>query len=352
MAPQSKETHLLKSRLIPISLSLVIGAALMGIKFYVYWITGSSAVLSDALESIINVVASAFAMWSIILASRPPDPSHPYGHGKVEYFSAGFEGALIVLAALGIFYKAGPEMLNPHELPELSIGLLILLGASVVNLLLGLGLVAAGKKTHSLVLVADGKHILTDVYTSAGVLLGLVLVKWTQWYWLDGATACLVALNILVVGSKLMRQSIAGLMDASDPELLEDISRFFRENRRNTWIDIHRLRAWRAGNMLYVDFHVILPRDFTLETAHEEVTAISKMLGEHLGESTDVLIHAEPCIDPECPICAYDPCKLRRELMSRRHPWNSDDLVSYSDEKLRSNGCKEKLNPEEIKSST
>ncbi len=336
MKDQTRERSFAKSRLLAIGMSLLVGAALMGAKFYVYYITGSSAILSDALESIINVVASAFAMWSIILSSKPPDPSHPYGHGKIEYFSAGFEGALIIFAALGIFYSAGPKILNPDALQELDIGLLILLAASLVNLGLGLLLVKVGKKTRSLVLVADGKHILTDVYTTAGVLLGLLIVKQTQWFWLDGAIACLVALNILITGAKLVRQSFAGLMDASDPELLEEITRLISRHRRNAWIDIHKLRAWRAGNRLYVDFHLILPRNMTLEAAHEEVMQIRTLLDTHLGEAGDTLIHAEPCIDPECPICGYDPCRLRHEPFFARQPWHSNRLVSYSEEKLRS----------------
>jgi cation diffusion facilitator family transporter len=148
----------------------------------------------------------------------------PYGHGKIEYFSAGFEGALIILAAVGILYKAAPQLLHPLPLPRLELGLLLVLLAALVNLALGVGLIRVGRLTHSLALVADGRHLLSDVYTSAGVLLGLALVRVTGWYWLDGAVACLVALNILWIGGRLLRQSFAGLMDTSDPELLDEIS--------------------------------------------------------------------------------------------------------------------------------
>ena len=200
----------LGARLPAILISFVVGLLLMGVKFYAYRLTGSSAILSDALESIINVVASGFAIASILIASKPPDADHPYGHGKVEYFSAGFEGALIILAAFGIFRTALPRILNPQPLPYLSEGLLILLAAGLVNLLLGVGLIRVARKTDSLVLMADGKHILTDVYTSGGVVIGLWLVSLTGYYWLDGAIACAVGLNILVTGGMLVRQSIAG----------------------------------------------------------------------------------------------------------------------------------------------
>lgn len=325
----------LKIRLIAIGCSLFLGAALMALKFYVYWITSSSAVLSDALESIINVVASAFALGSILLAAKPPDPTHPYGHGKIEYFSAGFEGALIVFAAGGIVWTAIPQILSPHGLPHLQSGLLILLGTSIVNLILGIGLVRTGKSTHSLILVADGKHILTDVYTSTGVLLGLLLVHFTDWYWMDGAIALLVALNILVIGFKLISESFAGLMDASDPELLQDITELLASQRKSTWIDIHRLRAIRSGNQIHLDFHLILPRDLTLEEAHNQVTELQQVINRHLDGRADILIHAEPCIDPECPVCGYDPCDLRQEPTQRQPPWHLDALTAETPEDLR-----------------
>ncbi len=329
------EKHNLKIRLIAIICSLLVGATLMALKFYVYWLTQSTAILSDALESIINVVASAFALGSIILAAKPPDPTHPYGHGKIEYFSAGFEGALIIFASVGIVWTAIPQLLSPHGLPHLQSGLLILLATSLVNLLLGIGLVRAGKSTQSLVLAADGKHVLTDVYTSAGVLLGLFLVHLTDWYWLDGAIALLVALNILVIGAKLVRESFAGLMDASDPELLEEISELLARHRKNSWIDIHRLRALRSGNRILLDFHLILPRDLTLEEAHNEVTELEQVINQHLNGRSDVLIHAEPCIIPECPICGYDPCKLRREPTQQQSIWHRETLTAESSEEDR-----------------
>jgi len=330
MKPDEKRHH--RQRIVAISLSVAVSAALMAVKFYVYWITESSAILSDALESIINVVASVFAFGSIILAAKPPDRSHPYGHGKIEFFSAGFEGALIVLAAIGIVKTALPQILHPNDLPNLGSGLPILLGASAVNLILGIGLVRVGRRTRSLVLVADGQHIMTDVYTTAGVLAGLFLVSQTGWYWLDGGIACLVAVNILVTGGRLIHHAFSGLMDASDPELLEEISRLVTLNRRSAWIDIHRLRAWRSGNRVYVDFHLILPRNLSLEEAHKEVTDLERILRAQLAGATDALIHAEPCIEPDCPTCAHDPCSLRRETARHQSIWHRDAITAGTHE--------------------
>ena len=206
-------------RYIAVGLSLSIGVALLAIKFYAAYLTGSSAILSDALESIINVVASTFALVSILWAARHPDETHPYGHGKIEFFAAGFEGALIILAAAGIFVQVWPRLFHPQALPRLEIGLLLIFFAALVNLVLSLGLIRTGRRTHSPTLVADGQHILTDVYTSLGVLVGLVLVWLTGWYWLDSAVACLVAVSILITGVKLVRQAFWGLMDTSEPGL-------------------------------------------------------------------------------------------------------------------------------------
>lgn len=325
---ESTENTFRRQRLVAICFSLAVGATLMGVKFYAYYLTRSTAILSDALESIINVVAGFFAMWSIIVASRPPDPDHPYGHGKIEYFSAGFEGALIVIAAVGIVYAAIPQIMTPHGLPNLDEGLFILLATSLVNLVLAIGLLRVGRHTRSIALVADGKHILTDVYTSAGVLLGLLLVNSTGWYWMDGAIACVMALNILFMGARLIRRSFAGLMDESDPKLLEEISRLIAQHRRESWIDVHHLRAWRSGNRIHADFHLILPRDLSLEETHIEVTQLQQALKSHIYGMGDVLIHAEPCIEPECPICGMDPCNLRGHPVDRQHIWLRDTLTS------------------------
>jgi cation diffusion facilitator family transporter len=320
--------HLPKSdnfrlRLIAVGLSITVGAGLMALKFYAAYLTGSSAIFSDALESIINVVASTFALGSILWAARHPDASHPYGHGKVEYFAAGFEGALIILAAAGIIFEAWPHLLHPSPLPSLEFGLVLLLLAALINLALGLGLVKAGRRTQSLTLVADGQHVLSDVYTSVGVLVGLVLLWFTGWFWVDGAVACLVAVNILFIGGRLVRTAFQGLMDTSDPQLLEEIARVLAQHRKNTWIDIHRLRARRAGSQVLLDFHLILPRDFSLKVVHREVKELERILNAHFGGQADILIHTDPCSDPECPVCGHDPCKFRQEDMVRQRLWQS-----------------------------
>ena len=317
----------LRNHLLAICASLLIGAGLMAIKFLAFSLTGSAAILSDALESIINVVAAGFALVSIIFAAKSPDPDHPYGHGKVEYFSAGFEGALIVLAALGIFYEAWPRLLHPQAIPSLERGMLLILGAALVNLLLGLALVILGRRTKSIVLIADGQHVLTDVFTTVGVVLGLVGVYVTGWNWLDGAVAVLVGLNILITGARLVHQAAAGLMDKLDPELLEEICRVIADHRRPMWIDIHQLRARRAGARVFIDFHLILPRDLSLEAGHNEVKLLETILNDYFQGQADILIHADPCMEPECPICGLESCDHRRESTRMQRLWRADTLT-------------------------
>lgn len=309
------------------TLSVSVGAFLMMLKFYSFWLTHSTAILSDALESIINVAASGFALWSVLLASKPPDVDHPYGHGKIEFLSVGFEGALIVMAAGGIFWEALPRIVEPKPLPKLDFGLLIILTTGLVNFWLGKTLIRAGESTQSMAISADGRHILADVYTTAGVLIGLLLVRQTGWYFLDGAVACAVAANILFIGARLVFESSSRLMDASDPELLERITAVIAQNRRPEWVDIHCLRAWRSGRHIYIDFHLILPRDLSLEDSHREVMEVEQLLKAQLPEVADAMIHAEPCIGPECRICLQDPCEIRGQAFSEQPIWCSREVT-------------------------
>jgi cation diffusion facilitator family transporter len=318
-----------KTRLFAIACSFVVGAAIMALKFYVYRLTQSSAVLSDALESIINVVASAFALFSIIMAARPPDRSHPYGHGKIEYFSAGFEGALIIIAAFGIFRIGVQHLLYPRTLPNLQMGLWILSGVTFINLILGIGLKRVGEKTDSLTLVADGKHVLTDVYSSAGVLAGLLLVHLSGLNRLDGLVACIVGINILVTGAGLVRTSFAGLMDASDPDLLKQVSALILEHRKEIWIDVHELRAWRSGNRLHIDLHLILPCNLSLDAAHREAKLLEKVIVSYFGGKASVLIHMDPCEDPDCVICSRYSCGLRSHKQTAEIPWTWKTLTTF-----------------------
>lgn len=307
-----------KRRVAMMALSVSVSSLLMGMKLVAFMLTGSSAILSDALESIINVAAGGFGLWSVFVASKPPDADHPYGHGEIEYFSAGFEGALIVFAAGLIVWEAVHRLVSPSALPKLDWGLLILFVTALANLWLGLTLIRAGKRMKSVAISADGKHILTDVYTTVGVLAGLLLVKFTGWYFLDGAVACAVAVNIVYIGVRLIFMSSSRLMHTYDPELLDQITTVIAQNRKPEWIDIHSLRAWSSGRQIHVDFHLILPRDLSLEEANRQVQEVQQLLKVQLPGAEDVMIHIEPCLDPECPICSREPCGGRKKSFQQQ----------------------------------
>ncbi len=308
-------------------LSMVVGVSLLVIKFVAYGLTGSTAVLSDALESIINVVASGFAFLSILISAWPPDESHPYGHGKIEFFSAGFEGALIVIAALAIIWTAIPAFFHPKPLPGLDIALLLLVAGGIVNGLLGAYLIRSGREANSAALVADGKHVQADALTSAGVILGLALVRWTGWLWLDPLVAVLVALNILRSGWELLDEAVGGLMDKAEPALLAKIADVLEQRRRPAWIAPHHLRSWRSGPVRYIDFHLVVPCYWSIYQAHQMHKAIEQDLLAALNLPGQVVIHFDPCTPEYCPICMVEACPIRQSPFRTRVPWTVQALV-------------------------
>jgi cation diffusion facilitator family transporter len=324
-----------RTRLAAGALPLTVAMALMAVKFQAWFLTGSSAILSDALESIINVIAGGFALMSVWIAERPPDEAHPYGHGKIEYFSAGFEGALIVLAAMGIFYTGGRRILHPRPMPHLDAGLWLLGAAALVNGLLGYLLLRIGRRTRSLTLVADGRHVLTDVYTSVGVMAGLGMVQLTGRFWLDGLVACLVGLHILVTGGRLVREAVFGLMDRTDPALIDRLAAHINAHRRPYWIDIHELRCRQAGRMTYLSLHLILPRDLILEAAHDEAKQLEDLLMAFFDNAASVVIHMDPCREVNCADCLREPCGHRRGPGRAPAPWTRALLIGSAASRRR-----------------
>jgi cation diffusion facilitator family transporter len=323
-------------------LAISVGGLLMTVKFVAYFLTDSTAILSDALESIINVVASGFALYSIYVSDQPPDTSHPYGHGKIEYFSVGFEGALIILAAVAILYKAIPAFFVERVLAQLNLGIILMLGTSAINLVLGLFLIRTGRKTRSLPLEADGKHLLTDVYTSVGVVGGLLLVRLTGWQGWDPLAACAVAVNIIFTGWRLVEDSFGRLMDEADPVLLDRIVEILNAHRRPDWIDIHQLRTRHYGGKVHVDFHLVVPRSFGLLQAHVEAEEIEEMILDSLSEVAEVIVHVDPCEDPLCERCRQDHCQDRNTAgTDTGKPWRVEEVVVTRADRRRAASSKQ-----------
>lgn len=318
-------------------ISLIIGFLMFFGKMGAYLLTGSTAVLSDAMESVVHIIATSFAFYSLHLSTRPPDPEHPYGHGKVEYFSAGFEGAMIIIAAMAIIAYALKDIIFGKTLEQLDIGALIIFAASAVNAILGWYLIRTGKRTKSLILIADGKHVLTDSYTSIGAFIALILVLWTGINLLDAIIAIFLALNILWTGKNLVRESIGGLMNETDTDTLKEIARALEEIRRKdkNLIDLHMLRYWRSGSRYIADFHLTVPYFMTVEESHElshKLEGMFKIIFH--TNNVELLAHLEPCEPTCCVICRKDNCTVRKSLFAVEIKWDEKKITSLSEYSL------------------
>ena len=282
----------------------------IALKTAAYFYTGSIGLLSDALESFINLAAAVIALFLIKIATQPPDDEHAFGHDKAEYFSSGIEGMLIFFAAFGIFYSAVPRLFAPQPLENLGFGLAISLIATIINLIVGLILIRVGKRNHSIVLEADGRHLLTDVWTSVGVVLGIVIVSATGWLVLDPIMALLVALNIVWMGFQLIRRSAMGLMDtAVSPETLRKIVGILDRYVAEMKIDYHALRTRQSGARKFVYVHILVPDDWTVQKGHDLMEEIENEIRREVAHSV-VFTHLEPLEDPSS---FYDVELFRRK---------------------------------------
>ncbi len=308
-------------------LSLLVGGAVFAGKLLAFGVTGSSAVLSDAMESVVNVAAAALLVYSLVVAARPADRDHPYGHGKVEFFCAGVEGGLIVMAALLIVVQAAGELVRGPELARIHLGLAILLPVTALNGALGMHLVRLGRATNSIALEADGRHLFTDVWTSLGVVGGLLAVWLTGWAILDPLVALGVAVHILAAGWRLVRRAVGGLMDEADTAALCRVVDALEAAREPSWIDVHGLRAWRSGALQHVDFHLSVPRFLDVDRVHEINDAIEEKVLAAMEAGGDVLIHFDPCRPRQCPSCALPNCGVRQAPLVRRAPLTLERAV-------------------------
>lgn len=289
-------------------MALVIGAALLVVKFVAYLLTDSAAIFSDALESIVNVLAAALALYSVILANRPADTDHPYGHGKVEFVSAGFEGGMLLLAAFVIALRAIEQFFQGARIAEgkISAAAALIIATIVVNGAMGIYLVRSGRRGGSITLEADGKHLLTDVVTSVGVLVTLLLVKLTGWKQIDLIAAIVVAVYVAITAIGLLRRSAAGLMDEQDIEdarLLREIldSHVGPNGKEPRICSYHKLRHRHSGRFHWVDFHIMVPRDWDIARGHQVASAIEYEIELALREG-NATAHVEPCAEAECAI--------------------------------------------------
>ena len=297
-------------------------------KFFAWYITDLLVILSDALESIINVIGSAFAWYSIYLSGKPRDKEHPYGHGKIEFFSIGFEGAMILLAGILVLFEAVHLLIQPEQAHEAGMSLWLMTATGAANLLLGYILVSKGKKYNSVTLQGNGKHIMSDSYTSIGVVVAIGLIYFTKIQWIDPVASIVAGSIIVVTGFRLLRKSISGLMDEADPKIVQDIIEVLKKNRKDTWIDVHNLRVQRYGNFYHVDCHVTLPFYYSLTQVHDIITEMDQDLNRQFeGGSIEFFIHTDPCMEYSCAHCKLSDCKERKHAFSEQIEWDEANLL-------------------------
>ena len=308
-------------------LSLVVSVGLLAIKFYAYHLTHSQAVLTDALESIINVFTSGFAFYSLYLAELPKDENHPYGHGKIEYLSVGFEGALIVMAGAYILYSATLGLLHPHPVGRADWGVVLMAVTAAVNLGVGLLLVRSGKRLKSVALVGDGQHLYIDALTSIVSAAALLLVAATGIVRFDAGAALLLGGFILVNGGRMLRRSVSGLMDETDTAIVAEVIAELQAQRRAPWIDVHNLRVQRYGANLHIDCHMQMPYYFTLEQVHTQLHDIEELIRTRFAVEVEMFVHADPCTFAACPLCLMPDCPVRQHPFRHTIIWDLRNAV-------------------------
>jgi cation diffusion facilitator family transporter len=315
----------MKQRLI--IFSFVLSLLIMAAKFYAYYVSGSTAILTDALESIINVVAAAFAYYSVYLASLPRDLNHPYGHGKIEFFASGLEGVLILLAAAYIFLHASQHLIATPSLVRLDLGMYISLGSAFLNGMMGFYLVRLGKSSHSPTLVADGKHLTLDAYNGLLIVLALGLTFFTQWIWVDAVASLIFALLMCWQGIRLIRESVAALMDETNPAVFNKVIEWITQHQKPTWIDLHNLRIQQYGGDLHIDCHVTLPRYWNLSRVHDEIHDFEVTMGQVLPTEIEIFVHVDPCLDACCSHCEISDCPIRTHAFSNKIEWTAKNMA-------------------------
>ena len=306
----------------------VISILLLITKTIAWYITGSVAILTDAFESIVNVVAGLIGVYSLYVSAKPMDQDHPYGHGKAEFISAAIEGSMISIAGILIIYEAINNLIHPHVIKKLDYGIILVAVTGLVNYIAGAVCIKTGKKNNSLALISSGKHLQTDTWSTLGIVVGLILILITDLIWLDSAVAILFSLFILFTGYKILRSSVAGIMDEADTALLEKMVQMLNANRRENWIDLHNLRIIKYGSRIHLDCHLTVPWYLNVHEAHAEIDALSALVKNEYGESVELFVHSDGCLDFSCNICTKTDCNVRQHAFEKKVVWTMENISS------------------------
>ena len=309
---------------------VVLGFSLMAVKFIAYWLTESVAILTDATESIVNVVAACIGMYALYLSAQPPDRSHPFGHGKIEIISSAIEGTMIIIAGGLIILESIDSFLNPGEIQQLDIGLVLVALAAVANYVVGRMAIRKGRKNRSPALEASGKHLCSDTYSSIGIFIGLGVVYLAEsmghdMRWLDSSIAVVFGIIIMVTGIGVLKKSAEDTMDRADESLLSDVSALICEYRHDDWIDVFNLRLIKYGPKIYIDMKIVLPRSMTIEQEDMELREVNEAVRAKFGDNVEMSITAVPCRDFDCAHCERNCFERKSEFVSLMD-WNSKML--------------------------
>jgi len=305
-----------------------IAILLFVVKIIAWYSTNSIAILTDALESIVNVIAALIGLYSLYLSAKPKDYDHPYGHGKAEFISAAIEGTLIAVAGFIIIYEAITNLLHPHKLKQLDYGISLVAATAVINYVAGIICLRVGKKNNSLALVASGKHLQADTWSTVGIIAGLILLVATKINWIDSAVALIFSFVIIYTGYKIIRKSIAGIMDEADEELLKKMVIMLNGNRKQNWIDLHNLRIIKYGGTLHLDCHLTVPWYLNVHEAHTEIDELSTLVKKEFGESMELFVHSDGCLDFSCAICTKTACTVRKHWFEKKVEWTMANISS------------------------
>jgi cation diffusion facilitator family transporter len=305
----------------------VASSVLLIAKFIAYYITNSVAVLTDALESIVNVAAGLIGLYSLYISAKPKDTDHPYGHGKAEFISAAVEGTLILAAGTIIIYKSSKSFFIPQGISQINTGIYLIGATGIINWILGWITFQQGKKNNSLALIASGKHLQTDSYSTFAIILGLILIVATGQVWIDSVVAIIFGFVIIYTGYQIMRKSLAGIMDEADMTLLSDMVNVLNKNRNDNWVDLHNLRVIKYGNMLHVDCHLTVPWYLNVQQAHEEIDVLGKLIRKDFGEALELFVHSDGCQYFQCHICEKKACHVRQHDFEKEIVWTINNTL-------------------------
>ena len=305
-----------------------ISLILFAVKIFAWYLTNSVAILTDGLESIVNVIAGLIGLYSLYVSAKPRDIDHPYGHGKVEFISAAIEGTLIAVAGFVIIYEAIDNLIYPQRIRQLDWGIILISATALINYVMGSICVRTGRRNNSLALIASGKHLKSDTFTTLGIVGGLILLYFTKITWIDSVVALGFALVIIYTGYKIIRSSIEGIMDKADERLLKEMVSMLNEHKSINWIDLHNLRIIKYGPRLHMDCHLTVPWYFNVHEAHREIDSLSALVKKKYGDSVELFVHSDGCMNFSCPICSKLECHVRQHPFEEKVEWTLDNILS------------------------